>query len=48
MLTESAAARLATPQFVHADELRGNTRNLPVYEAETFSPTPGRADVAFA
>lgn len=40
MLTESAAARLATPLFVHADELRGNTRNLPVYEAETIFPNP--------
>jgi hypothetical protein len=40
MLTESAAARLATPQFVHPDELRGNTRNLPVYEAETIFPNP--------
>ncbi len=40
MLTESAAARLATPLFVHPDELRGNTRNLPVYEAETIFPNP--------
>ncbi len=40
MLTESAAARLASPQFIHPDELRGNTRNLPVYEAETIFPNP--------
>ncbi len=40
MLTESAAARLASPLFVHPDELRGNTRNLPVYEAETIFPNP--------
>ena len=40
MLTESAAARLATPQFVHPDELRGNTRNLPEYEQETIFPNP--------
>jgi hypothetical protein len=41
MLTESAAARLASPQFVHIDELRGgNTRNLPVYEPETIFPNP--------
>lgn len=40
MLTESAAARLATPLFVHPDQLRGNTRNLPVYEAETIFPNP--------
>jgi len=40
MLTESAAARLATPLFMHPDQLRGNTRNLPVYEAETIFPNP--------
>ncbi|MGA2145810.1 MAG: M14 metallopeptidase family protein [Bryobacteraceae bacterium] len=40
MLTESASARLATPQFVHPDELRGETRNLPVYEPETIFPNP--------
>src|ERR1039457_5395653 len=40
MLTESASARLASPQFVHADQLRGNTRNLPVYQAETIFPNP--------
>jgi hypothetical protein len=40
MLTESAAARLASPQFVHPDALRGNTRNLPAYEAETIFPNP--------
>ncbi|MEO8372301.1 MAG: peptidase M14 family protein, partial [Candidatus Solibacter sp.] len=40
MLTESAAARLATPLFVHEDQLRGNTRNLPVYEQETIFPNP--------
>src|SRR5262245_49705912 len=38
MLTESAAARLASPLFVHPDQLRGNTRNLPEYEAETIFP----------
>src|SRR5580698_10036923 len=40
MLTESAAVRLATPQFLHLDELRGNTRNLPTYDAETIFPNP--------
>ena len=40
MLTESASARLASPQFVHPDQLRGNTRNLPVYQAETIFPNP--------
>ena len=33
-------ARLASPQFMHPDQLRGNTRNLPVYEAETIFPNP--------
>jgi hypothetical protein len=41
MLTESAAARLATPLYVHLDELRGgNTRNLPTYQEETIFPNP--------
>jgi hypothetical protein len=40
MLTESASARLATPQYVHPDQLRGNTRNLPAYEQETIFPNP--------
>ena len=41
MLTESAAARLATPLYLDADQLRGgNTRNLPVYEQETIFPNP--------
>src|SRR5262245_33151770 len=40
MLTESASARLATPQYIHPDQLRGNTRNLPVYEQETIFPNP--------
>ena len=40
MLTESASARLASPQFVHPDQLRGGTRNLPVYTAETIFPNP--------
>ena len=29
MLTESASARLATPMFLHPDQLRGGPRNLP-------------------
>jgi hypothetical protein len=40
MLTESASARLATPQFIHPDQLRGDTRNLPVYQQETIFPNP--------
>jgi hypothetical protein len=40
MLTESASARLATPLYVHPDQLRGGARNLPTYEAETIFPNP--------
>ena len=32
MLTESASARLATPMYIHPDQLRGGPRNLPEYE----------------
>lgn len=39
MLTESASARLATPLFVHPDQLRGG-RQLPAYEAQTTFPSP--------
>jgi hypothetical protein len=40
MLTESASARLATPLFIHPDQLQGNTRNLPAYEQQTNFPDP--------
>ncbi len=40
MLTESASARLATPLFVHPDQLQGGTRNLPEYEEQTNFPDP--------
>jgi hypothetical protein len=40
MLTESASARLATPMFIHPDQLQGGARNLPVYEAQTNFPDP--------
>ncbi len=39
MLTESASARLATPLYVHPDQLRGS-RQLPEYEAQTTFPSP--------
>ena len=39
MLTESASARLATPLFVHPDQL-GGSRALPEYEAQTTFPNP--------
>ena len=40
MLTESASARLATPLFLHPDQLNGETRGLPEYEAQTTFPNP--------
>ena len=40
MLTESASARLATPIFIHPDQLQGGTRGLPDYEAQTTFPNP--------
>ena len=40
MLTESASARLATPLYLHPDQLRGGTRNLPEYEEQTNFPSP--------
>ena len=40
MLTESASARLATPLFIHPDQLRGGARQFPEYEAQTNFPNP--------
>jgi hypothetical protein len=40
MLTESASAKLATPLFIHPDQLQGNTRALPEYEEQTTFPNP--------
>jgi hypothetical protein len=39
MLTESASARLATPMFIHPDQLRGGPRNLPEYQPQTNMPS---------
>jgi hypothetical protein len=39
MLTESASARLATPMFMHPDQLRGGPRNLPEYEPQVNMPS---------
>ncbi len=39
MLTESASPRLASPLYVHPDQLRGS-RQLPEYEAQTTFPNP--------
>jgi hypothetical protein len=39
MLTESASARLATPMYMHPDQLRGGPRGLPQYESQTTMPS---------
>jgi hypothetical protein len=39
MLNESASARLATPMFVHPDQLKGGPRGLPEYESQTTMPS---------
>ncbi|MGE0461603.1 MAG: M14 family zinc carboxypeptidase [Vicinamibacterales bacterium] len=39
MLNESASARLATPVFIHPDQLKGGTRGLPEYEPQTTMPS---------
>jgi hypothetical protein len=40
MLTESAAAKLASPLYLDPDQLRGGARNMPSYDAETIFPNP--------
>jgi hypothetical protein len=40
MLTESASARLASPLFLHPDQLQGANRALPEYKAQTTFPNP--------
>ncbi|GIW52296.1 MAG: peptidase [Gemmatimonadales bacterium] len=40
MLTESASARLASPLYLHPDQLRGGMRGLPEYEEQTTFPNP--------
>jgi hypothetical protein len=39
MLTESASARLATPIFLHPDQLRGGARGMPTYESQVSMPS---------
>ena len=39
MFAESASARLATPMFMHPDQLRGGTRGLPEYAPQTTMPS---------
>jgi hypothetical protein len=40
MLTESAHANLATPIYIHPDQLKGDGRGLPAYGAQTNFPHP--------
>ena len=39
MLTESASASLATPLFIHPDQLRGGARQFPRYEPQSTIPS---------
>ncbi len=40
MLTESASATLATPLYIHPDQLEGNIHGMPKYEEQTTFPNP--------
>jgi len=40
MLTESASAQLASPLYIHPEQLRGGSRQFPKYEAQTTFPNP--------
>ncbi|MBN1819687.1 MAG: hypothetical protein JW833_03180 [Prolixibacteraceae bacterium] len=40
MLTESAGVNLATPVYVHPEQLRANVRMFPEYEAQLTFPNP--------
>ncbi len=40
MLTESASAQLATPIYIHPEQLQGGARQFPEYEAQTTFPNP--------
>jgi Zinc carboxypeptidase len=40
MLTESASAKMASPLFIHPEQLQGGVRNMPKYEEETVFPNP--------
>lgn len=40
MLTESAGVNLATPIYIHPEQLRANTRAFPDYEAQSTFPNP--------
>jgi len=40
MLTESASARLATPLYIHPEQLQGGSLQFPRYEAQSNFPHP--------
>jgi hypothetical protein len=40
MLTESASAKLATPLYIHPEQLRGGSVGMPDYETQTTFPNP--------
>ncbi len=40
MLTESASASLATPLYIHPEQLRGGSLAMPNYETQTTFPNP--------
>ena len=40
MLTESASARMATPVYIHPEQLRAGARMFPEYEAQSTFPNP--------
>jgi len=40
MLTESASARIATPMFIHPEQLQGDSLQFPAYEPQTNFPHP--------
>ncbi len=40
MLTESASTNLASPIYIHPEQLRGGARQFPEYEAQTTFPHP--------
>ncbi len=40
MLTESATVRIATPVYIHPDQLRGDPRGFPFYGPQTTFPNP--------
>ncbi|MFC1555036.1 M14 family zinc carboxypeptidase, partial [candidate division KSB1 bacterium] len=40
MLTESAGVNLASPIYIHPDQLSGGARQFPAYEAQSTFPNP--------